>query len=100
MASFGESGAFWHGRTYQLLRDDEKPNMCVRSVLDSASGSYRKLIFKRMPGGGRKLLGGVLVNSLEDYHSLCDIARSQRELWGLEPMVLVEGPRAMPGRWG
>ena len=64
VASFGESDAFWHGRSYQLLRDDEKPSVCVRSVLDSALGSYRKLVFKRMPGGGRKLLGGILVNSL------------------------------------
>lgn len=98
VASFGESAAFWQGRTYQLLRDDEKPSMCVRSVLDASSGTYRKLIFKRMPGGSRKLLGGVLINSLDDYHSLCDIARCGKELWGLEPMVLVEGPRVTPGR--
>jgi len=98
VASFGESAAFWQGRTYQLLRDDEKPSMCVRSVLDASSGTYRKLIFKRMPGGSRKLLGGILINSLDDYHSLCDIARCGKELWGLEPMVLVEGPRVTPGR--
>ncbi|CAL1126061.1 unnamed protein product [Cladocopium goreaui] len=98
VASFGESAAFWQGRTYQLLRDDEKPPMCVRSVLDASSGTYRKLIFKRMPGGSRKLLGGILINSLDDYHSLCDIARCGKELWGLEPMVLVEGPRVTPGR--
>jgi len=98
VASFGESAAFWHGKTYQLLRDDEKPSMCVRSVLDVASGTYRKLIFKRMPGGCRKLLGGILINSLDDYPSLCDIARCGKELWGLEPMVLVEGPRVTPGR--
>ena len=29
VASFGESAAFWQGRTYQLLRDDEKPSMCI-----------------------------------------------------------------------
>eukprot|EP00434_Breviolum_minutum_P006989 symbB.v1.2.006166.t1/scaffold366.1/size218977/8 len=98
VASFGESAAFWHGKTYQLLRDDEKPSMCVRSVLDLSSGTYRKLIFKRMPGGCRKLLGGILINSLDDYPSLCDIARCGKELWGLEPMVLVEGPRVTPGR--
>ena len=34
----------------------------------------------------------------DDYHSLCDIARCGKELWGLEPMVLVEGPRVTPGR--
>lgn len=98
VASFGESAAFWQGRTYQLLRDDEKPSMCVRSVLDASSGTYRKLIFKRMPGGSRKLLGGILINSLDDYHSLCDLARCGKELWGLEPMVLVEGPKVTPGR--
>ena len=34
----------------------------------------------------------------DDYHSLCDLARCGKELWGLEPMVLVEGPRVTPGR--
>lgn len=96
VASFGESAAFWHGKTYQVLHDDEKPCICVRSVLEE--GCYRKLIFKRMPGGSRKLLGGILVNSTDDYHALCDVSRCGKELWGLEPMVLVEGPRVVPGR--
>ena len=36
----------------------------------------------------------------DDYHALCDVSRCGKELWGLEPMVLVEGPRVVPGRPG
>ena len=35
VASFGESAAFWHGRTYQLLKDDEKPSMCASQRMKS-----------------------------------------------------------------
>jgi len=98
VASFGESASFWQSRMFEVLKDDEKPSISVRSVLDVSSRIYRKLIFKRLPGGSQRLLGGLLVNSTEDYQTLCDVARCGKELWGLEPMVLVEGPKAMPGQ--
>ena len=33
----------------------------------------------------------------EDYQSLCDLARCGRELWGLETVVMTQGPKAKPG---
>ena len=35
---------------------------------------------------------------MEDYQSLCDLARCGRELWGLETVVMTHGPRANPGQ--
>ena len=35
---------------------------------------------------------------VEDYQSLCDVARCGRELWGLETVVMTHGPRANPGQ--
>lgn len=98
VASFGESASFWQSRIFEVVKDDEKPSICVRSVLDVSSRIYRKLVFKRLPGGSVRLMGGILVNSTEDFPSLCDISRCGKELWGLEPMVLAEGPKAMPGQ--
>ena len=43
-------------------------------------------------------LAGILVESVEDYQSLCDLARCGRELWGLETVVMTHGPRANPGQ--
>ena len=34
----------------------------------------------------------------EDYQSLCDLARCGRELWGLETVVMTQGPTAKPGQ--
>eukprot|EP00439_Symbiodinium_sp_Y106_P075558 s91_g15.t1 len=90
VASFGESASFWQSRIFEVVKDDEKPSICVRI--------YRKLVFKRLPGGSVRLMGGILVNSTEDFPSLCDISRCGKELWGLEPMVLAEGPKAVPGQ--
>lgn len=41
---------------------------------------------------------GILVESVEDYQSLSDLARCGRELWGLETVVMTHGPRATPGQ--
>lgn len=38
------------------------------------------------------------MESVEDYQSLCDLARCGRELWGLETVVMTHGPRANPGQ--
>ena len=50
VASFGESAAFWQGRCYQLLRDDEKPSMCISTdaglwTLDGVSYTWRFLSY-------------------------------------------------------
>ena len=34
-----------------------KAGICVQSTLDG--GRYRKLVFRRLPGGSRRLLGGA-----------------------------------------
>ena len=50
VASFGESAAFWHGKTYQLLRDDEKPSMCTLPRADASIRSIRsKIEWDRIP---------------------------------------------------
>ena len=47
VASFGESAAFWQGRTYQLLRDDEKPSMCI----SDPAGGWTTVCVWKAPGG-------------------------------------------------
>eukprot|EP00913_Durusdinium_trenchii_P011621 g10915.t1 len=94
VASFGANAEFWQHRIFDC--QDGQANWCVRSVLEG--NKYRKLVFRRLPSGGRKLVGGILVESVEDYQSLCDVARCGRELWGLETVVMTHGPRANPGQ--
>eukprot|EP00931_Biecheleriopsis_adriatica_P085591 TRINITY_DN6023_c0_g1_i1.p1 TRINITY_DN6023_c0_g1~~TRINITY_DN6023_c0_g1_i1.p1 ORF type:complete len:928 (-),score=174.98 TRINITY_DN6023_c0_g1_i1:153-2900(-) len=98
VASFGADASFWQNRMFNLQDGEQNGGVCVRTSLDTKEGTYRKLVFKRCAGGGRRLLGGVLVNSTEDYHSLRDLACSGRDSWGLEPGLLAHGPRALPGQ--
>ncbi|CAE7842611.1 nasD, partial [Symbiodinium microadriaticum] len=97
VATFGANAEFWKSRMFDL-EDGQQGNICVTTALDATAGSYRKLIFRRCPSGCRRLLGGVLVKSVEDYQSLCDLARCGRELWGLETVIMTHGPRANPGQ--
>ncbi|CAJ1427072.1 unnamed protein product, partial [Effrenium voratum] len=95
VACFGANAEFWKNRIFDF--QDGQANICVTTALDAASFRYRKLIFRRLPCGSRRLIGGILVESVEDYPFLCDLARCGRELWGLEPVVMTHGPSANPG---
>ena len=66
VASFGASAEFWQQRLYDF--GDGQGGLCVQSALEQ--GRYRKLVFRRLPQGGRKLLGGILLESVEDWSSL------------------------------
>mmetsp|Transcript_76419 Transcript_76419/g.181775 ORF Transcript_76419/g.181775 Transcript_76419/m.181775 type:complete len:458 (+) Transcript_76419:94-1467(+) len=95
VASFGNCAGFWQERLLDL-EDGQRQGMRVTKAVDHAAGTYRKLVFECLPGGGRRLLGGVLVSSVEDYGMLCDLARSRVALWGLESAVLAHGPKLTP----
>eukprot|EP00438_Fugacium_kawagutii_P000319 Skav210720 [mRNA] locus=scaffold849:126166:132084:+ [translate_table: standard] len=73
VASFGANAEFWQHRMYDFV-DGQVPRQAVPATR------------------------GILVESVEDYQSLSDLARCGRELWGLETVVMTHGPRATPGQ--
>ena len=61
VCSFGASAEFWQQRLFDFK--DGQGGLCVQSAVQQ--GRYRKLVFQRKPQGGRKLLGGILLESTE-----------------------------------
>jgi len=85
VASFGSSLDFWFKRQFDDSKAKEQ-GLSSTVQVDPFGGMYRKLVFNQ----DKKLMGGLLVGSAEDYFSLLNLAK-QADLGNKTPGDLFLG---------
>eukprot|EP00928_Gymnodinium_smaydae_P054785 TRINITY_DN384_c0_g1_i2.p1 TRINITY_DN384_c0_g1~~TRINITY_DN384_c0_g1_i2.p1 ORF type:complete len:932 (+),score=207.35 TRINITY_DN384_c0_g1_i2:58-2796(+) len=84
VASFGGSADFWFKRWYAC---DDAATVMNRVETDTEKGLYKKLVFTP---DGKKLLGGILVGSVEEFTRLTSLSK-QPDIGGLTPEDVMAG---------